>query len=122
MDTSLEATVRYLLIAMFIFIAFGNFMNLAASPQAYLLCFKLAGSSASAYLLANGLASILLIWLIVKESMFTWCAASLLYFGFHLANSVVISLTIFKAPAFSLISLIGLILSLIPLLRGLARR
>jgi len=41
METSLEATVKYLLIAMFIFIAFGNFMNLMISPQAYLLCFKL---------------------------------------------------------------------------------
>lgn len=122
METSLEATVKYLLIAMFIFISFGNFMNLMISPQAYLLCFKLRGLTALLYLFINGLIALILMGIIIRKSTLISCATSLCYFSFHLLNSIIVSITIFKVPAFSTISLIGVILSLIPLLRALARR
>ena len=117
-----ETLVKLPLAALYFFIALGNFLNIAINPEAYLLFFKLGGLKATLYLVANGSAALILLALIIRLDPRKWTPLSLAYFAFHLANSIIISTEIFKAPAFSTISLIGLILSLIPVIRGLARR
>ena len=117
-----EALVKCLLATLYFFIALGNFLNIAINPEAYLLFFKLGGLNAILYLVANGSAALILLALIIRLDPRRWAPPSLAYFAFHLANSIIISIEVFGAPAFSTISLIGLILSLIPIIRDLARR
>ena len=117
-----ETLVKLPLAALYFFIALGNFLNIAINPEAYLLCFKLGGLNAILYLVANGSAALILLALIIRLDPRRWAPPSLAYLAFHLANSIIISIEIFGAPAFSTISLVGLMLSLMPIIRGLARR
>lgn len=120
--TLLDNTVKILLITLLIFISLGNLMNALVNPEAYLINFKLIGFNALIYLLLNGLIPILLIYLVIKAETYIWSISSSAFFSFHLINSISISMTIFMKPSFSVISLIGLVLSLTPLIRGLVRR
>jgi len=120
--TLLNTLAKLLLITLLIFISMGNIMNALINPEAYLIYLKLAGLNASIYLLLNGLIPILLIYLVAKAETRIWSISSSTFFIFHLVNSICISVTIFRRPSFSVISLIGLVLSLAPLLRDLVRR
>lgn len=115
---SIEEAAKYLLIALLFFIALGNLMNIFTNPEAYLIIWKLGGVSALPYLAANGAIPLILIYLILKSRYIPAIA----YFSFHIANSIIISVAIFSRPSFSLISLIGLMLSVIPLAKALSRR
>jgi len=117
-----ETLVKLPLVALYLFLALGSLLNAVINPEAYLLCFKLEGLKALLYLTVNGLVASALLTMIVRYEPRRWVLPSLGYFAFNLADSIIISTEIFKAPAFSTISLIGLILALIPIIRDLARR
>ncbi|MCD6420845.1 MAG: hypothetical protein J7L17_00345 [Thaumarchaeota archaeon] len=117
-----ETLVKLPLAALYFFIALGNFLNIAINPEAYLLFFKLGGLKALLYLTVNGLVALALLTTVVRYEPRRWALPSLAYFAFHLANSIIISTEIFGVFAFSTISLVGLMLSLMPIIRGLARR
>ena len=117
-----ETLVKLPLAALYFFIALGSLLNAVINPEAYLLCFKLEGLKAFLYLTVNGLVALVLLTMVVKCEPRRWVLPSLGYFAFHLADSIIISTEIFGVFAFSTISLIGLMLSLMPIIRGLARR
>jgi len=122
MQSALDTAVRYMLAVMLFFIALGNFMNAFVSPEAFFLFSKLEAASAIIYLIVNGSTALVLSILMLRGDLASRCFLTSIYFGFHLLNSLIVSLRFFGVPAFSTISLIGLILSLIPLVRGLVLR
>ena len=103
-------------------IAFGDLMIVIINPEAYLLASKLDGLPAQIYLSLNSMAALTLIYVIIKARRILWSILPAIFFGFHLINSIIISTTFFGDLSISWISLIGVAISTIELLKALARR
>ena len=118
----IDKLTRYPLAILLIVIAFGNLMIAFINPEAYLLASKLDGLPAQIYLSLNSITALSLIYVIIKARRVVWSILPAIFFGFHLINSIMISITFFGAPSISWISLIGAAISTIELLKVLAHR
>ena len=117
---SIDKLAKYLLIILLIVTAAGNLMVVVINPEAYLIASKLDGLPAQIYLSLNSMAALLLIYAIIKARRVVWSTLLVIFFGFHLINSIIISITFFGDLSISWISLIGVTISTIELLKALA--
>ena len=117
-----DKLAKYLLIILLIVTAAGNLMVVVINPEAYLIVSKLDGLPAQIYLFLNSMAALSLIYVIIKARHILWSILLAIFFGFHLTNSIIMSTTFFGTPSISWISLIGVAISIIELLKALAHR
>jgi len=118
----IDKLTKYPLAILLMVIAFGGLMIAIINPEAYLLASKLDGLPAQIYLSLNSIAALSLIYAIIKARRAVWSILLMIFFGFHLINSIIISTTFFETPSISWISLIGVAISTIELLKALAHR
>ena len=118
----IDKLAKYLLVILLSIIAAGDLMVAVINPEAYLLASKLNGLPAQIYLSLNLMAALSLICMIIKMRPVIWSSLLTIFFGFHLINSIIISTTFFGDLSISWISLIGVTISTIELLKALAHR
>ena len=118
----MDKLAKYLLVILLSITAAGNLMLSIINPEAYLMVLKLNGLPAQIYMSLNIVAALLLTYAVIKARRVVWSILLVIFFGFHLINSIIISTTFFETPSISWISLIGVMISTIELLKALAHR
>ena len=119
---AIDKLTRYPLAILLMVMALGDLMIAIINPEAYLLASKLDGFPAQIYLSLNFMTALTLIYVIIKARRVVWSILLVIFFGFHLINSIIISITFFGTPSISWISLIGVAISTIQFLKALAHR
>ena len=117
-----DKLAKYLLIILLIVTAAGNLMVVVINPEAYLIASKLDGLPAQIYLSLNLMAALSLICMVIRMRRVIWSALLTIFFGFHLINSLTVSITFFGELSPSWISLIGTMISITEFFRALAHR
>ena len=118
----IDKLTKYPLAVLLLIIAFGDLMIAIINPEACLLASKLDGLPAQIYLSLNSITALSLIYAIIKTRRVIWSILLMIFFGFYLINSIIISTTFFETPSISWISLIGVAISTIELLKAPAHR
>lgn len=96
-------------------ISIGNIIVAIINPEAYFFGNKLGGISATIYLLINSLFSGMIIYLFYKKLEIV-LILSLLYFIYNIYESFMTSMILFHESRLSIISIFGLILSILILI------
>ena len=118
----IDKLAKYLLVILLSVTAAGNLMMAIISPEAYLMVLKLNGLPAQIYMSLNIIAALSLIYAVIRARCVVWSILLVIFFGFHLTNSIIISTTFFGDPSISSISLIGVMILTIEFLKALAHR
>ncbi|MCD6125803.1 MAG: hypothetical protein J7J19_02205 [Thaumarchaeota archaeon] len=118
----IDKLTKYLLIILLAITVVGNLMMAIINPEAYLMASKLEGSSAKIYLSLNLMIALLFIYAVNRIGRIIWSILLTIFFGFHLINSIITSITFFGNLSISGISLIGVIISMVEVFRALALR